>query len=355
MAVARRFKSNTIPIRIKEAGFHSLNGMSKSTGKTRPAITRVMSGERKLIEMAKLGTPLVKIVVNGFNDFGNYKQEYIIAINTDGDILRKESYKGHPNKGPYDRVFRGRVKPDILVDWKADPQKAITWLKENVIGRLKVSKDYGTCANCQQPVSYSDKNSRLVAFVPGSDEWICKTCFENVLPEAEQRIKYEYVSTLLPKSQTEAEKDVPQFKTLSEKIQWESAQRRERYAQFAEWVKEAKAAGEKARNECIPTPMFVQERANPLDDNSPVIKRYAPVMQGVFGNAWVTINPANSSFAIWARKNAGFRSGSAVCIMGRCYLYLSIGSMEKQEAYARAYANVLRNHGIEAFSGSRMD
>jgi hypothetical protein len=68
----------------------------------------------------------------------------------------------------------------------------------------------------------------------------------------------------------------------------------------------------------------------------------------------VTVYPGNSSFALWAKKNKGwfsaYRSGMqmSVSAFGQ--------SMERKEAYARAFAEVLRAElGIEAYSSSRMD
>lgn len=76
------------------------------------------------------------------------------------------------------------------------------------------------------------------------------------------------------------------------------------------------------------------------------------VDEGVCGFAWVKF-AGNTSFGR-AMKAAGlarksYEGGLSVWVgeFGQ--------SMERKEAYARAYAHVLRQHGIDAYAGSRMD
>jgi hypothetical protein len=115
----------------------------------------------------------------------------------------------------------------------------------------------------------------------------------------------------------------------------------------------AHAAGMAAGEAHQPTPMHVIQRANPFDDSSPVIKRYPPVMGGVCGFAWVNISPGNSSFANWLRKNdLGHKSYYG----GWDFWISGFGqSMECKEAYARAFAKVLKEAGIQAYAQSRID
>ena len=119
-------------------------------------------------------------------------------------------------------------------------------------------------------------------------------------------------------------------------------------AECAQLAERADRAGIAARDAVTPTPMIVDEHANPLDDNSPVVRRDI-VPSGPFGSAWVTLY-GTGSFARWARKN-GWRSAYG----GGIQKYLTIASIERQEAYAGAYAQVLRDAGLRAYSGSRMD
>lgn len=119
------------------------------------------------------------------------------------------------------------------------------------------------------------------------------------------------------------------------------------------WDK-AHTAGLAAGESCIPEPMYVVQRANPLDDNSPIVKRYAPVMDGVCGFAWITVFPGTSSFARWARKTKGaraaYKGGTRVKWVGEFDQ-----SFERKSAYAHAFAEVLREGGVKAFSDSRLD
>lgn len=117
--------------------------------------------------------------------------------------------------------------------------------------------------------------------------------------------------------------------------------------------READEAGRKAAEAAVPTPMVVVQRENPFDDSSAIVKEYAPVMGGVCGFAWVTVRPANSSFALWLKKNQGARTG----YYGGMELWVSgYGqSMQRKEAYAKAFAQVLRDNGLDASAGSRMD
>lgn len=78
------------------------------------------------------------------------------------------------------------------------------------------------------------------------------------------------------------------------------------------------------------------------------------VQGGCCGFAWVQIKPANCAFAKfmvekkYARKWAGET--------GVCYWIGEFGqSMSTKEIYADAFAQVLRNNGIYAYSASRMD
>jgi len=137
-----------------------------------------------------------------------------------------------------------------------------------------------------------------------------------------------------------------------EKVSKQNEDRDNRYSQFAELAKKADAAGKEAAEARIPIPMVVESHKNQLDDSSPVEQSWY-VPQGVCGFAWITIRPGNCSFAHWAVKNLNakkaYGGGVQMCISdyGQC--------MEKKSAYASAYAKVLKDAGIKAYSGSRMD
>ena len=141
--------------------------------------------------------------------------------------------------------------------------------------------------------------------------------------------------------------------SLREKIAAEKATRLARYAEFEKIYKLAHLAGVEAAAASVPVPMHVVQRANPLDDSSPIVKRYEPVMDGVCGFASVHTNPGNSSFALWAVQNHGWSKA----YRGGVSLWVSDygQSMTRKEAYARAFAGVLQDNGINAHAESRMD
>lgn len=123
--------------------------------------------------------------------------------------------------------------------------------------------------------------------------------------------------------------------------------------QWAELHMRAHAAGMLAGEAVTPMPMVVQERVNPLDDSSPVARTYAPVMDGACGFAYVTVRPATSSFARWAKANRGwFAAYGGGLQMSVDYFNQSV---TRKAAYASAFAMVLREAGLSAYGSSRMD
>jgi hypothetical protein len=143
-----------------------------------------------------------------------------------------------------------------------------------------------------------------------------------------------------------------QYATLREKIAAETAARKTRYADFEKWIVEASQAGVAAVAALQVTPMVVAQHENPMDDGSPVTKSYF-VADGPCGFAWVTVMPANCSFAIWAKKTQGWTPAYGGGLQMWVHAYNQ--SMQRKEAYAYAYAAVLSSHGIHAYAGSRMD
>lgn len=111
--------------------------------------------------------------------------------------------------------------------------------------------------------------------------------------------------------------------------------------------------GEAAAEAVTPTPMVVQERENPLDDNSPVVRTYAPIMDGPCGFAYVKVRPANGSFGRWAKAERGWRPAYGGGLEMSVHAYGQ--SMTRKQAYAQAFAEVLRTAGVNAYGYSRMD
>ena len=114
---------------------------------------------------------------------------------------------------------------------------------------------------------------------------------------------------------------------------------------------EAYAAGLAA--DCIPTPMIVQQRANPFDDSSPVIKEWY-VSAGMCGFAWVTVRPATSSFARWLKRVKGWETDRYAG--GMLFWVSAFGqSYERKLAFAQAFAAALRERGVNARANGRLD
>lgn len=118
------------------------------------------------------------------------------------------------------------------------------------------------------------------------------------------------------------------------------------HAEFAALVKQADDAGQTALAAIVPTPMIVFQCANMLDDNSPVVDQHF-VEGGVCGFAWVHAGPANTKFTNWAKECLSMLLG-AVSVSpsygGGININVRIGgqSMARKEAYANAFAHVLK-------------
>ncbi len=106
-----------------------------------------------------------------------------------------------------------------------------------------------------------------------------------------------------------------------------------------------------AKEYCVP--MVVQERANPLDDNSAIVRQYAPVADGVCGFSYSVIKPATHPFVKWLKEQKIGRShyGGGYAIW--CHQFNQ--SMTRKEAYCAAFCEVLNRHGIKAYHESRID
>lgn len=120
---------------------------------------------------------------------------------------------------------------------------------------------------------------------------------------------------------------------------------------FKSLYAQADAAGRKAVADLKVTPMVLQE-VDIFDKPYAGSKTYF-VEDGACGFAWVTIRPANCAFAKWLRlKNLGDKAyGGGVQIWVSDFNQ----SVQKKEAYADAFAAVLKDYGIKAFSNSRLD
>ena len=116
--------------------------------------------------------------------------------------------------------------------------------------------------------------------------------------------------------------------------------------------KSAHLAGLRAVESADIVPMIVNQRENPLNDSSAIAKQYF-VSDGVCGFASVIVKPANSAFARYLKT---VRSTYKHYYGGlNMPVHEFNQSLQKKEAYARAFADVLRANGINAFVDSRLD
>ena len=134
-----------------------------------------------------------------------------------------------------------------------------------------------------------------------------------------------------------------EFSTLREKIAHDTQQRAKRNAGFSALAGVAHAAGIEAGRNCKPIPMVV------CTSSGKPIER---LDEGACGFAWVAF-AGNTAWGRWAKKAglAGSHYPSGLCIWVREFGQ----SIDRKEAYAGAYAQVLRNSGIECHAGSRLD
>lgn len=107
------------------------------------------------------------------------------------------------------------------------------------------------------------------------------------------------------------------------------------------------------------TPMVVTQHSNPLNDNSPVVRQWV-VPAGACGFAWVNLRPGNSSLARWLVAKMGWRKsysgGIQMWVNTPDALGAAYGqSIEVKEAFAQAFAQVLREAGYNAYADSRLD
>ncbi len=112
---------------------------------------------------------------------------------------------------------------------------------------------------------------------------------------------------------------------------------------FQKVMDDAVAAGKAAAAALVPVPMVVVGGGQ---------KYFVP--DGVCGFAWVKVTPATQPFAKWLKKT-GKVQGAAYG--GGYDLWVSdySQSMQLKEAYAYAFADVLKAAGVTAYAQSRMD
>jgi hypothetical protein len=134
-----------------------------------------------------------------------------------------------------------------------------------------------------------------------------------------------------------------QFSSLREKIAFETQQRQARDEGFAALVSVAHAQGIQAGRDCKPIPMIVcTSTGKPIEQ----------LDEGACGFAWIAF-PGNTAFGRWAKKQGIARPQYP---KGLCIWVREFGqSVDRKAAYAGAYAQTLRNAGIDCYAGDRLD
>ena len=143
-----------------------------------------------------------------------------------------------------------------------------------------------------------------------------------------------------------------------EMIRAKSSERQERTAGFEKLWAEAVAAGMAAGEAVKPQGMRVVQHANPIDDDSAIVRAW-DVPEGPCGFAWVVVRPGVCSFARWAKANQD-KLGQHVSkeYYGGMNVYWVSEfnqSIQRKAAFAGAFAAVLCKAGIDAHAMSRMD
>lgn len=134
------------------------------------------------------------------------------------------------------------------------------------------------------------------------------------------------------------------------KVQASGQAREDRDVRFLNLWSRALEAAKAAHAAALPTPMVVTESEGL--SGQPTGRSWY-VSEGACGFAWVTVHPGNSSFAIWATKHAGFRKAYGGGV--QCSMNFGSQSVERGSQAAWAAAEVLREAGIKAFAGNRLD
>lgn len=134
-----------------------------------------------------------------------------------------------------------------------------------------------------------------------------------------------------------------QFSSLREKISHESKARAARAIEFEALARSAYDAGIKAGRECRPIAMIVcDSTGRPVEC----------VDDGACGFAWINF-AGNTAWGRWAKKAGIARPDYPT---GLCVWVSEFGqSVDRKAAFAGAYAQVLRDAGIDCYAGSRLD
>jgi hypothetical protein len=129
---------------------------------------------------------------------------------------------------------------------------------------------------------------------------------------------------------------------------------------FADICKVADVAGKEAVAKLKVVPMLVGQETSLFSGKIDYSKPVEYVSDGPCGFAWISVKPQNKGNTKLGKEerkvleSENFRHND---YEKNYQLWISAfnQSLQKKEAYARAYAKVLRDSGINAYAGSRMD
>lgn len=143
---------------------------------------------------------------------------------------------------------------------------------------------------------------------------------------------------------------------LAEIIAAREALKADRDIEFSKLFAKAYGAGIDAGMKVRPVPIVVGSPVSMFGEGSDKIDRSQPhwvIDDGACGFAWVNVRPGNSPFANWLKRKgiASPRYGGGVEI----WISEFNQSVDRKYAMARAMADVLKEAGIVAFAGSRLD
>lgn len=116
---------------------------------------------------------------------------------------------------------------------------------------------------------------------------------------------------------------------------------------------QAHAAGEAAAQACVPVPMRVLQHASAANDASPVVQSW-DVPDGACGFAWINIKPGTSRFCKYL-KSADIGRTDSYYGGWTIWVHDYNQSHARKVAYAGAFARVLCDAGINAYSMNRLD
>lgn len=123
---------------------------------------------------------------------------------------------------------------------------------------------------------------------------------------------------------------------------------------------EALQKAEEVAKATIPEPMIVGTAKTFLGNEIDETKKTYFVEGGVCGFAWIVVKPALGKFVKWLKLNQiGYKNyGGGWAIPARPEFTKNnplAQSLAINEAWARAFAQVLRDNGLDAYAESRMD